>query len=189
MALTKKHKAYGAVVAVGALALLVDRVFLDSSQTSPEAATGEVLAAPTGEGPPAKSTQTIPVPPPSILGTDQSVAARLAALTGSKGLDPAGVRDAFCPAPAWIGAPEADVPVVESVESQAERFGRSHQLQAVMVGDLGSYAIIDGKCVFVGQTLDGFKLVSVGQASATLEAGGTRVTLKLKSDVGVQGSL
>ena len=186
MALTKKHKTYGAVVVAGALALLVDRVFLDSGQTTPNAATAEVLEAPPLAGAaPAEPAPVAPVSPAPIPSQDESVAARLQAAIGAKVVDPSSVRDAFCPAPAWIAEPKAATPVVEPVESRAERFQRSHHLQAVMVGDLGSYAIIDGRCVFVGQMLDGFKLVCVGQASATLAAEGARVTLKLKSDVGL----
>ena len=55
----------------------------------------------------------------------------------------------------------------------------AHRLLAVMVNRNGGHAIIDGKCLLVGQARDGMRLISVTKDSAVLETGGRRITLKL----------
>jgi len=91
------------------------------------------------------------------------------------------IRDAFSlPAP-WL----AEVHPENRPRSQqdaADRFTRDHQLKAVAVDGQASYALLDDHFLVIGQELDGFKLVAVDEGSATFEAGGKQVVLRLAND-------
>ena len=53
---------------------------------------------------------------------------------------------------------------------------------AVMAGGPNGSAIVNDKCLFIGQQIDGFRLISVGARNAVLESNGVRVELELSQD-------
>ena len=79
-------------------------------------------------------------------------------------------RDAFTPGPSWV----VKSPVLAA---DTKTFEQKHHLDGVMVGRRPA-AMIDGKLVAVGEMLDGYKLVAVAQACATLQDGQTTVALR-----------
>lgn len=86
-------------------------------------------------------------------------------------------RSIFLVSSSWasIQAPQ----IVVSVESVETRFVQNHRLEAILVSDHGGNAMINGHAVTVGQTVDGFRLVSVDRNTAVLERDDVRVNLKL----------
>ena len=90
-------------------------------------------------------------------------------------------RDAFCPPDSWLPKPsQPPAPEGAAGPDAAEGFTRKHTLQAVMVSAKGPQAVINGTCLAIGQSMDGFRLLSAGEQSATLVSpAGLRVTLEL----------
>ncbi|UCG33114.1 MAG: hypothetical protein JSU68_00495 [Phycisphaerales bacterium] len=64
-------------------------------------------------------------------------------------------------------------------ELTAEGFESIHRLEAVLVAGSSSMAVVNGQTVYLGESLDGFALVSVEDRSAVFERGEERVTLIL----------
>lgn len=175
MKLSKRQKVCVAVFAVASAGLVVDRTFLRSGTTSPS----ETSAAPVQV-----SSQISPETPPAAANLPEkpvreSVGERLERLSSSRELVLASVQDAFSLSETWMADyrrqanPEAHL-------TPAERFAKDHELKAVVVSGDASIAVVDEKCLFLEQELDGFRLISVGERSATFESGGQRVVLKLK---------
>ncbi len=82
------------------------------------------------------------------------------------GFDPSDVVDAFRPAASWspAGGREGTVSV-----ANANEFVHRHELKAVMAGVNGDgLVIIDSRCLRIGQSLDGFRLVSISTGSVIL---------------------
>lgn len=177
MAPSKKRKVIVCILGLAVAALLADRALLGSDKPGPKEAAAEPSAAPADA--PNTPDQSPAAPPRQSRETVQeSLACRLKAISEADGFDSAKVRDAFCLSPAWTkdlgpaapSSPEKD---------KAEQLKMDHQLMAVMVGREGGYAIVDGKCLRIGQALDGFTLISVTEKSAVLESDGIRVELKV----------
>ncbi len=175
MTLTKSQRVYVAIMVIAVVALLIDRTLLQ-----PEQATAGAAAALQYAISPSTRSPDDPGSPPSEGPAPRQVAIarKLEQIAEQRGLDPTGVIDAFRPSPMWLQLGEAQVDPAQP-ELLAERFRKTHTLTAVMgSGDKG-WAIVDGRTLFIGQVLDGFTLVSVGQRSAILESGDTRVQLTL----------
>ena len=172
MTLTKSQRVYVAIMVIGVVALLIDRTLLQPEPAqasalqyaiSPSTRDPVDLEAPRSEGPAPRQV---------------AIARKLEQIAEQRGLDPTGVIDAFRPSPMWLALGEVPVAPVET-GLLAERFRKGHTLTAVMgSGDQG-WAIVDGRTLFIGRVLDGFTLISVGQRSAVLESGDTRVVLTL----------
>ena len=175
MTLTKSQKVYVAILVIGAVALVIDRTLLQPEQAVAGAASAlQYAISPSARDPGDPGSPRSEGPAPRQV----AIARRLEQIAEQRGLDPTGVIDAFRPSPMWLQLGEVPVGPVEA-ESLAERFRRAHTLTAVMgSGDEGG-AIVDGRTLFIGRALDGFTLISVGQRSAVLESGDTRVVLSL----------
>src|SRR6185436_15678683 len=99
--------------------------------------------------------------------------------------EPAKAADDPTPTPDNAPAPE---PVVKKVD-HAEVFRSQHTLNAVMTKQRGGMAIVNGKLYAPGQSVDGFKLVKVGETEATFTGKDTTVTLRLvAAQAGVAGT-
>ncbi len=177
MAPSKKPKLVVCILGLAVAALVADRALLGSGKPGPKEATAEPSAAP------AAATNTPAKCPPatprqSRETVQESLTCRLKAISEADGFDSAKVRDAFCLAPAW--AKDLGPAVPSSPEQdKAKQLKMDHQLMAVMMAREGGYAIVDGKCLRIGQVLDGFTLISVTEHSAVLESDGLRVELKV----------
>ncbi len=174
MRLSKGQKLCAVILALALGALVVDRVFLGYEIASPD----QAAAADT------RDSRRTP-PDPSIASFDplestfgQPLTERLEAMATSYGLDPADTRDAFRLSPGWMADCRRKAPTDQHL-TPAERFIRDHQLLAVILTPDADSAAIDGNCLFVGEKLDGFELISVSEHSAAFESDGERVVLKL----------
>jgi len=167
MKLTKQRKVYLGVLAVGLVALVIDRAFLGGGGVSPSSAEGAVI-------PPVKA----PAGAMSPQQPNVSIADRLAAAT--EAANASELKDAFRPSDAWLAQlrPSADRPAVAPLDL-AQSFSQRHRLMGVMLQTGGGKAIVDDRCMAVGEKMDGFTLVAVEKNSAVFTCGDSRAELKL----------
>jgi len=172
MKLSKRQRAFVAILALALGALIVDRAFLGSGSPVPdEAVAGSSPAA----APPPSAP---PRPPAGDAAGKPALADRLAELARAHELKTDEIRDAFRLSPAWL-AECSPQPTGEPEPTPADRFAQAHRLTGVVVKGQAGIVLVDGGCVAIGQVLDGFRLVSVADNSAVFEANGQRVVLKL----------
>ncbi len=190
METTTQRKIWGGILGVALLALGADR-----AQTASKAVSGSVAAG--SKGPVAvgttltrpndrtAKTPTTPVPqaPPA-----PSLAARLSGVARAEAISGDSVPDAFTPSDRWAppaavaAAPPLPNPVIPLVDRAAEFRGR-HHLTAVMSSRSGAMtrglAMVDGKTLVPGQSIDGFTLSGVKERSALFTSGTASVELRL----------
>ena len=173
MTLTKSQKVYVAILVIAAVALLIDRTLLQPAPVhasasqyaiSPSTRGSDDLELPRSEGPAPRQV---------------AIARKLEQIAERRGLDPTGVIDAFRPSQMWLQFGEVPVGTAPA-DLLPERFRKAHTLEALMESGEEGWAIVDGRTMFIGQVLDGFTLISVGQRSAVLESGAIKVVLTLR---------
>lgn len=173
MKLTTRHKLGAVVCILGGLAVGIDRLFILPQEAAAERPPGEQSAPVVTTG----TANTPEIPAGSISTARAAIADRLEQLAQRRGFDLERVPDAFSPPTAWLVDVDPDGP--RTTRMTAAEFEATHPLAGVMaVGD-GGYAIIEGRMLFIGQELDGFTLIKVGQRSALFESDGVRVQLVL----------
>lgn len=163
---------YAGLLGVGVIALAMDRLVFSPAPAEaadePAALLVSKPAAP-ASGAGNSSTNAVAFAAPVA----EPVTYKLKALADSLHLDSAPVKDAFAPSRAWAGKSGG-------IASDTRSFEQSHQLSGVMLSGRHPSAMIDGKLLTVGQSLDGYKLVSVTPGSATFQAGDLYTTLRNK---------
>jgi hypothetical protein len=168
MKVTKKHKIYGVVLLLGLSALGADRTILTPKESSAAETPTALLIKPAEATAAPLQTQSLASP------LENPVSRKLKSLGVSLKLSDAETKDAFEPPVAWTGVSANSNKTVES-------FAQAHRLSGVLVGAKGSRAMIDGKLVAVGQSLDGYKLVSVSPAgSAVFASNNQEITLRIE---------
>ncbi len=190
MRLSKQHKVYGAVLGLALAALAADRFVFTSAPAA--AGTAEAYAVTNRVAAfPAKTVAPKQVPAKAaasaaVADDRRAISAKLDALAQVAGFSSGGSRDAFAPPEAWVktslfarGISDGE----RQAQERTHKFIADHRLTAVMDGSgRNAVAVIDGKPIRPGQTLDGFKLLSVSgrDVKATFEsAGGGEVELRL----------
>jgi hypothetical protein len=172
MKVTRERKIYAAVLGLALLGFTLDRTIFGGSHDAQAdaAAQAEAALVPT----------TAPTASVTPAGDDVPLAARLASAVNDANFDPATIRVPFSAQLPWLAATQIDAP-----PSSAELFVQKHNLTAVMGSGQSGYAIIDGACVRIGRSLEGFKLTAIDAKSVTFEAGSSRVKLQLRTPVTV----
>lgn len=177
MKLSNRRKLLMVLCVVGLAALVADRLRQGSS-SEPESAAASVAGPTESPTPTGKAVQASTGNLSTWAG--KAISQRLATATGNRPLELADMKDVFQP---WDNAPVLVNPtdVVKDPEgTSVAAFTSRHSLQAVLVGADGRQAVIDGKVLKVGQRLDGFELVNVGERSVLLvSVRGTKVTFEL----------
>jgi hypothetical protein len=116
------------------------------------------------------------------------LSARLDAVARAWCLDPTDADSAFTIPPGWIKERPADVPrdkttaqeQVNTDRALAEAFARQHHLDAVATGGgKRAFAMVDGKGVFIGQSVDKFELLAVTKTNAVFGLREVRAELRL----------
>src|SRR5262249_39681143 len=156
-------KVYFGLLALGLVALLLDRcVFTPASAEASDQASDLLIT----KAPPTSKESPAPVQKPSSTApAGNPVGLKLSALSESMHLPQASVKDAFCPSQEWVNAatppppPSPAKPVTPA--PVLPRFDQTHTLSGVMLSESSGAAMVDGKLVRIGQSIDGFKLVSV----------------------------
>ena len=165
MKVTKEQKIFIGLLVVGLVALGVDRFMLTPSSAEASEDASTLLVA--------KPQAAKPTPPPNaksaVAATANPVAQKLLALSESLHIANTPVKDTFATPVAWTDKP--------GTVAGGKRFDQAHSLSGVMVSGRHPAAMIDGKLVSVGQTIDGYKLVAVAQGTAVFQFGDTTVTL------------
>ena len=166
------------VLAAAGLGLTFDRVIIGTDVTSPAESSAGVL----GLQPDAASLLIQPVPPVKPSGGPApSLADRLIIATADHADKASVERDAFSIPPQWRAmdrAPglAAGTRVIETPES----FQRQNRLDAVMVTGDQRCAVVNGQTLYIGQALQGYRLVAVHERTAEFEAGSFRVLLGIR---------
>ncbi len=176
MRLSTKQKVYASILGLGVIALIVDRVVLlpqeSAAQPAEPVEPAVALSTPVVEA----ARELVSA---SVLSTSTvTIADELDRVAETRGFDLVSVPDAFQPSSSWLtGQMETEAPAPD--RSVAERFKQEHTLTAVMVMGSKGYAIIDGEFLLMGQEMEGFTLVAVGDRSVVLESTEARVELTL----------
>jgi hypothetical protein len=176
MKLTTRQKVYAGIAGLGLLAVAADRLLILPHGAAADAPAPDSYAVSSAERRPAA-----PLPVPAPLSQRPTIADRLDAVAAARRFDLTNVRDAFVPSPAWLAGSGPQPPGLESGRLAAERFRGAHMLTAVVASGEKGYAIIDGQILFIGQVLDGFRLVAVRPRSVVLESNDTRIELVMPS--------
>jgi hypothetical protein len=169
VALTKRQKTLAAVFFLGLVGLGVDRLFLRPQGGAQTAGANpwDLLVSPDG---PRDDVL------PDVAAQNPGVAQRLRRLWSDRGLDVNCARDPFSLPASWHGNSGGGA---AAVSDAAARFAKAHPLVAVVVDGHRSHALAGEHCLRLGQTLDGFTLVSVGPRSAVFQRGAEQVILDL----------
>lgn len=153
----RRQKAFVGLLIVGIGALAVDRVFLQaphaaSAQTdnSQRVTASAATAAPSGSSPAATS-----------------LSERLRQMQAADQPRLAKLRDIFTLTAGFAAQPAQDA---AAKVDPGDQFRRSHRVTATLLNGQRSQAMIDGRLVTLGQSVDGFRLVSMNAQSATFES-------------------
>jgi hypothetical protein len=166
---------------VGVAAFVIDRVQSEPPVTGPPQA-----AAAAGAQPATTDSDLDNAPQPAAVDPDalcrKRLATRLQTLTGGNFPPLTDIREAF--QPSGDLQVKADAPAAAPAEPvgrpHGEVFAANHKLRAVMVSPQGRVALIDNTCLKVGQKVEDYQVVSIGERSAVLVSpSGDRVTFEL----------
>jgi len=182
MSINTKHKVYGCVLATGLAAFAADKTFFaPSDAAAQDSFVSEYAYAMTSSTSILAAARSDLAAMANLPAEGSDIADRLSAVVEARSLDLSDVHDAFEPSPSWF-SDDGTFEKQDMGGAATARFVRSHRLMAVMAGGANGSAIIDDKCLFIGQQIDGFRLISVGARNAVLESNGVRVELQLSQE-------
>ena len=177
MKLNKRRITSVCLAGLALSALLVDRLALrgggDLGPSTAEADQELPRSAP--EPTPGESAEPCAAPSTTIDGL----------LAGYDNVNPR--RDPFVLSEAMRAALEAAAAQQEEAQdahpqpkaTPADEFAAVHRLEAVLISESGQLAIVDGRPIRVGESLDGFRLAGVEPLAANFERGDQRVRLSI----------
>jgi len=185
MRLTKQRKVYGAVLGLALLALGVDRFIFSPGDPESPAAPPAAGNTPHAVKKFVASGDTAQAQEARLTGL-AALAKRMRDMAEVERLDVGDTKDAFVPAAAWVGQMKTETASAAQIAAQpldpAAAFREHHHLVAVLKSSHGGVAILDGKTVRIGQHVDAFSLVTVGDRTALFRAGNIDLTLELPAD-------
>lgn len=167
MAISRERKVVVAVLLVAGAGLAVDRGFMGVSGPTPAHAS-EISPVPATE----PSTRKAPSPTNQTFTT---LSARLKKL-GEVQMDNDLLASTLQREPAE--EPKAVFPE-RVVEDGRRQFIASHHLSAIATTTRGSNALVNGRAVLIGESIDGYRLIEVTRAGAVFEGPEGRVELPL----------
>jgi len=175
MKITKSQKIWFSLLGAAVVALGVNELSGTSSTVANTMAeVGPLIAAATG-------TAEAPASPAAAIKSDKALAAFdghvASGLRNIKNGAAVSSRDVFAPSPSWIAVkPPA---AVDAPAVRAATFQRAHTLKAILRCGSAGDVMIDSRLISVGQSLDGFTLVSVTASRANFASDGLKVSLPL----------
>jgi hypothetical protein len=177
MKLNKRQKLLVCLAGLAVIALLVDKFVLrgegDLGPSAAEADQGSPLSAP---------APTPGGPEEPLIAPKSTIDERLAAYDAvNPRRDPFVLSEAMR---ATLAAAAEQQKEAQQVHPQpettpADEFAAAHRLEAVLISESGQLAIVDGRPIRVGESLDGFRLAGVETLAAVFERGGQRVRLSI----------
>ena len=184
MKMTKERKIYLAMLVIGLVALVLDRLTSSPQNARAEDASSFVVER-TDKSASSGGSTVATGAEHTAVGPDLSV--RLRALGERMRLD-SHSRDLFRAPASWAPKtavmPLATTAPVADPGSPAGEFERSHRLTAVLLSGRQRHAVVDGKMVRPGQAIDGFMLISVTHDTAVFRSGAA--TAVLRTEIKVQ---
>src|SRR6185436_8131933 len=175
--MTARRKAFIALLGIGVIALAADQLIPRSENPAdePEAELA-VAAAPAAQ----KATPVAPTPANPPLS--QRIVAAVARSSGQTE-----TRDIFLVPLAWIG-PQKVEQVLAAPAPRTPRFDETHRLTALILNGDRTGALIDGMMIRVGESIDGYRLMSVANNVAVFESANERAFVRVeKSAVAAVG--
>jgi hypothetical protein len=183
-----KRKAYVVVLVLAVVAFICDRMFFDPSTTEPVAATAALRQRQNRKTTkaPAQAEESTGRPRASEPSDVDAVSfnGRISETCRLVDVPARGetCRDAMRPSPVWIARQQEDqqAQVAETPPEQTalEALQDRYVLTAVVSGS-SQMAILGDRCVRVGQTVDGCKLIEVHGDRAVFQVGQHRAELKV----------
>ncbi len=165
---SKQFKVYVTVLAVGALALGVDQFVLSSG--GPASASGQTSLLIEHDAPPGGASPRKPGDELGPAGAAQAsvvtVSRRLLTMGNHSSAQTDPTPDAFSPHAKWLHIAEVAVATTKAPEPPKVEL----KLTSLLAGKRQTLAVINGKPVRIGQTIDGFTLISVGPRTAVLRS-------------------
>ncbi len=168
MSLSKRQKVLSGVFLVGLVGLVADRT-IPRPQGGPKAASAESAA------PASHTARSNNAPGEGDQSTRPPLAERLKKLLPDEEDGAAMLRDPFALPVPWSDS----VGNKERIPDAAGAFARRHQLKAVVVRGQDVSAQVDDSFLVPGQTMEGFRLVSINDRSVVFERDGKQVVLDL----------
>jgi len=172
MSLDKRQKKLVIAFVVGMAALFIDRAFL-----RPQGGAKSASADYGSSDERVSSTDNLP-----ILASESprpQIAVRLESVWSGDNSDFARLRNPFSTPASWLGV---KVSSPKRTDKSLDAFAKRHQLTAVAGSGPTSYVLMGDEFLVVGQEIDGYRLVSIGQRSVVFERQGREVTLELGED-------
>jgi len=167
--ITNQRKLSIAVLALAGGALIVDKMFLGA--TGPAAARADEVAV---------QVETTAAAPARSQPAQPTVAKRLERLAPHGGE----VGDAFAVPAAWRKVAVKAAEQGPNIDTPAAAFAKEHHIAAIMRGGQDpARAMVNGKIVSLGDSIDGGTLVEVNDQGAVFEVGGVRVLIALRPEV------
>lgn len=180
MKVNKQQKILGCVLVIGAIALCSDRLFFlksgPAATESAAASASEYAVAPAAAS--AAPTKTTPITASTPVASVQNITLSQRLRNAAAAQTNRPLKDAFAFSSAWGNGSDADNAAPASA-SAGEVFKQSHRLTGVLSSNGRAVAMVDGKLVPVGQSVDGYRLVSISHRSATFESAHSQVILNL----------
>ena len=179
MKVTLQQKISFGVLGLAAIAFVIDR-----ATSSPTPAAAHAMINPGAKvGPAARAAAAKPAASNSAISDGlvslASFSQRLQQAADAEHVDAAHANDAFVPSTQWVGArQENDADAAERLAA-ANHFREKHKLLAVMLSGRGGIALLDGKPLRPGQSIDGFKLSELHERSAVFTSGKMQVLLNV----------
>lgn len=187
------------VLGLGAGALLMDQVVLESGHTGPYRAAAEGIAqrvaANSGVSDQAQGLMQTMMALLSEPGDGPMLSDHLSSTAEAYDVSPLNPRDAFTASGAWAlsdepthrpQAQETAAAAASESENDSDdplrRFKRQYRLQAVMADGSRGIAIVNDRALRVGQQIDGFTLERVGNRTAMFRFGERAVQLEVSDD-------
>jgi len=192
--MTKERKIYAAVLGVLLVGLIVDQVILGGNASGPDPAAASAPAP----------TDTVKIDDvvqqmnkaAATLSDENTLAHRLDRFAEQRSYKLPAVADVFKPDAQWGAAEQSES--VQKKPRLIETFQKQHKLTGVMLTAQGGVAMIQSADdasrggrrtpVRVGQTIGGFKLLSVTDKTASFASGELTTTLTLELPSGAGGS-
>lgn len=176
--MTARRKAFIALLGIGVIALAADQLIprSENPEDEPESAVAVAVAPAAQKAPPAAPTPANP-----------SLSQRIAT-AGARSSGQTETRDIFVVPVAWIGPQKAEQ-VLAAPAPRTPRFDETHRLTALIQAGDRSGALIDGMMIKVGQSIDGYRLMSVANNVAVFESANERAFVRVeKSAVAAVGN-
>lgn len=165
------------VLGLAGLALFVDRVVLGTGVTNPVESSADVVT----QGPDPASL-LIDHGPASAGSAKPVVTVTLAdrLRRAVDGREAAGTteRDAFAVPSGWVPVAALPEPAPDTRVNH-DAFIGGHRLEAVLLTGARRCAVVNGRTVYIGGQIDGYRLIGVRERSAVFEHDRSRVRLQI----------